>query len=106
MLEPAELLHTTSTPGPIYSSMTYLTWAASARFYGSHGDLLLHFRSGIWFWSFCCCNISQAAGKVGELRAPGCSDLKRSVCLGLADGDGSRGEGGVMREKAPQALGS
>ncbi len=52
MFEAAELLHTTSTLGPIYSSMTYLTWAAAARFYGSHDDLLLHFESELWFCIF------------------------------------------------------
>lgn len=69
MLEAAELLHTTSSLGPINSSMTYLTWAATARFYGSHDDLLLYFRSAIWLWSFCCQNIFAAAGKVSELVA-------------------------------------
>lgn len=53
----------------IYSSMTYLTWAATARFYGSYDDLLLYFRSGIWFRLFGCCNNCQAAGKVCELWA-------------------------------------
>lgn len=37
MLEPPELLHTTSTPGTIYSSMTYLTCAAGARFLWQSG---------------------------------------------------------------------
>lgn len=52
-LEPAELLHTTPTPSPFYSSMTYVTWAAAAAtLYGSPDGLLLYFRSGIWFRPF------------------------------------------------------
>lgn len=53
MLEPTELLHTTSTQSPFYSSMTFVTWAAAAfTLYGSPDGLLLYFISGIWFRPF------------------------------------------------------
>lgn len=49
-------------PAPIYSSMTYLTCAAGARFYGGHHRVRLGFTSG---W-----DVSQKAGEVGEFKTP------------------------------------
>lgn len=77
-----ELPHTSSTSGPIYSSMTYLTWAATAGLEGGHDDLMLRFRRV----GFCCIISARQQVRSGE---QGASNLRGVFVLALADGGGS-----------------